>query len=180
MPTDMAEDESIDVDVLLELKDSLRANYWFLFRRFRLLIILLFFAAFLYPLLYFSGAMGEPSRNPNESNWGFLIPVAVLLALFASVFFGSKRSLASNKMLQQRIRYSFSESGVQSVALSSSGYQKWETVREAIETRHNFLLFIADRLMYVLPKRCFNDEDQIRSFKELLRHRLEARAKLKK
>lgn len=176
----MADDETIDVDVLLELKDYLRANYWFLFRRFRLLIIMLFFVAFVYPLLYFSGAMGEPSSNPNESNWGFLVPIAVLLILFASVFFGSRRSLASNKMLHEKIRYSFSEGGVQAVALSSSGSQKWETVREAIETRHNFLLFIADRLMYVLPKRCFNDENQISSFKELLRHRLGARAKLKK
>lgn len=34
----MTDDETIHVDVLLELKDYLRANYWFLFRRFRLYV----------------------------------------------------------------------------------------------------------------------------------------------
>jgi hypothetical protein len=180
----MTADETIDVDVLLELKDYLRANYWFVFRKIRFFIAMCFFVAFAYPLLYFSGAMGDPSRNPNESNWGFLIPIAVLLICFVgvyvSVYFSSKRYLASNKLLQETIRFSFSETGIQTVAPSSSGSQKWETLREAIETKHNFLLFIADRQMYVLPKRCFNDDDQIRSFKELLRRRLESHAKLKK
>jgi len=148
----MTDDKTIVVDVLLELKDYLRANYWFLFRRFRLFIVLLFFVAFVYPVLYFSGAMGDPSENPNHSNWGFLIPGAVLLILMVSVYFGSKKYVASNKLLQEEIRYSFSDAGIQAVAPSSSGFQKWNTLREAIETHRNFLLFIADRQMYVLQK----------------------------
>ena len=34
-------ERTIEIDVLLELRDYLRANYWFLFRKFKLLIVLL-------------------------------------------------------------------------------------------------------------------------------------------
>ena len=69
--------------------------------------------------------------------------------------------------------------GSSSAAASSSGSHKWETLREAFETKHNFLLFIADRQMYIFPKKCFDNEEQIRAFKELLRERLGPKAKVK-
>jgi hypothetical protein len=176
----MTREKAVEIDVLLELPDYLRANYWFLFRKIRFFLVILFAAGILYPILYFSGIMGEPSKNSSESNWGFLIPWGILLVLIASVYFSSKRSLASHKALHETIHYTFSENGIQSDAPSSSGHHKWETLQEAFETRHNFLLFLADRLMYVIPKRCFGDQEQMNVFKELLLERLKSKAKLKK
>src|SRR5262245_14703089 len=148
----MSQEKIIQINVLLELKDFLRANYWFYFQKLKLFVVMVFFAGFVYPLLYVSGVIGEPSKNPSQSNWGFLIPGGILIMLIVSIYFQSKKYLASNKMMQEKIQYTFSDAGIQSIAPSSSGSHKWETLREAVETRHNFLLFIADRQMYVFPK----------------------------
>ena len=173
-------ERTIEIDVLLELRDYLRANYWFLFRKFKLLIVLLLFVGAIYPILYFSGLLGKSSEADNQSNWGFLIPWAILLFLVAGTYLGSKKSLASNRSLQETIHYTFSLAGIQSDAQSSSGHQSWQNVREAFETKSNFLLFLADRLMYVIPKRCFLAPAQAVAFKSLLRDQLGEKAKFKK
>ena len=180
MKPDMTREHSVEIDVLLELRDYLRANYWFLFRKFKFFLAILFFVGVIYPILYSAGAMGEPAKNPNESNWGFLIPWGILFVLIVGVYFNSKKSLASHKALQETIHYTFSDQGIGSDAPSSSGHHRWENLREAFETKHDFLLFLADRLMYVIPKKCFRDEQQIGEFKELLRGHLASKAKLKK
>lgn len=176
---DTAHPTAIEVDVLLELRDYLRANYWFLFRRFRFFILMLSVVGIAYPILYLTGSLGQPAESSHQSNWGFLIPVGVLVIVIASVYFGSKKSLASNRSLQENIHYTFSESGINANAESSSGRQGWENFREAIETKNNFMLFLADRLIYVIPKRCFRNADQTKEFRALLLDRLGSKAKLK-
>ena len=180
MGADICKEKAIEIDVLLELQDYLRANCWFLFRKFKFFLVILLMVGVVYPILYFTGSIGEPTKNPGESNWVFLIPWGILLLVLVSVYFNSKKALASHKALQETIHYTFSEEGIQSDAPSSSGYNKWETLREAFETKHNFLLFLADRLMYVIPKRCFQNDGQVREFKNLLSNHLASKAKLKK
>jgi YcxB-like protein len=175
-----APEARIEIDVLLELRDYLRANYWFLFRKFKLLIFLLLFIGGIYPILYFSGLLLKSSETDNPSIWGFLIPWAIFLFLLAGTYLGSKKSLASNRALQETIHYTFSLAGIQSDAQSSSGHQSWQNVRQAFETKTNFLLFLADRLMFVIPKRCLRDSAHEEAFRALLNDRLSERAKLSK
>jgi len=54
----------IELDVLLQFRDYLRANYWFLFRRFKLLFLILGFGCVGYPLLLLAGAA---PKNPNDN-----------------------------------------------------------------------------------------------------------------
>jgi len=173
-------ERSIEIDVLLELRDYLRANYWFLFRKFKLLILLLVFVGAIYPILYFSGSFSNRSEADTQSTWGFLIPWAIVFFLLAGTYFGSRKSLASNRSLHEKIHYTFSSAGIQADAQSSAGRQSWQNVREAFETKNNFLLFLADRLMYVIPKRCFQDSGQAAAFKTLLGDQLGKNARLRK
>jgi hypothetical protein len=167
---------TIELDVLLEFRDYLRANYWFLFRRFKLLFLILVIGCVAYPLLVLTG---RSSGNPNDNYWGFLIPVGLLVFVMAGTYFGAKRQMASNKALSERIHYTFSEKGIDTSASSSSGHTSWENLYVAHETKTNFLLFISKNMMYTIPKRCFNDADDIVSFKDLLRSQLSSKAKLK-
>ena len=173
-------ERTIEIDVLLELRDYLRANYWFLFRKFKLLIFLLLFVGAIYPVSYLSGFLGKSPEQDNQSYWGFLIPWVILLFLVFGTYLGSRKSLASNRSLQEPIHYTFSVAGIQADAQSSSGRLSWQNVREAFETKNNFLLFLADRLMYVIPKRCFQDSAQRSAFKTLLIDQLGDNARLKK
>jgi hypothetical protein len=172
----MSARKPIELDVHLELRDFLRANYWFLFKRFKLLFILLVLGGIVYPVFY---ALSDKPKDPTGSYWGLLIPFGILALLFGNTYFGAKRQMTSNKGLSEPIHYTFSEDGIAAVADSSSGQGSWSNIHEAYETKHNFLLFISKNMMYTIPKRCFLNEEQISSFKELLKLILSSKAKLK-
>jgi len=174
----MTDARAIDVDVQLGLKDYLRANYWVFLRRRRLPIIFVAIFGLLLPLLYVGYVMADTSGSV-EWNWGVFVPGAAFLLMIISIYFNAKKHLATNKSLQGTIRYRFAEEGIEAASTLSSGSLKWELVHEAFETRHNFLLFISDRQMYTLPKRCFNEE-QIALFRQLLRARLGQKASVKR
>lgn len=172
----MSTQTTVEVDVLLEFRDYLRANYWFIFHRFKLFIGLYCFIGVVFPLLLLSGIA---SRRPGDNYWGLLIPLGVLVLMFAGTYFSTKRHMASNRALSERVHYVFSESGIDATAPSSSGRTAWQNVYKAHETKTNFLIFISKNMMYVIPKRCFDGAEQIAFFKRLLRSQLDARAKWK-
>src|SRR6266487_2239477 len=103
----------IEIDVLLNLKDYLRANYWFLFKKYKPMIFLLLFVGAIYPLFYLVGSV---SKNPNDSYWGFLIPWAILFLLIGGTYFGTKRQMASNRAINETHHYTFSNEGIKSVS----------------------------------------------------------------
>jgi len=172
----MTTETTVEIDILLEFRDYLRANYWFIFRRFKLFLVIFFFSGVVYPLLLLSGTA---SQRPTGSSWGYLLPLAVLVLLFGGTYFNAKKQMASNRLLSERVRYVFSESGIEATAPSSSGRIAWQNVYEAHEAKTNFLIFISKNMMYVIPKRCFADAEQVASFKRLLRSQLDAKAKWK-
>jgi len=174
----MTQQEPIQIEVLLDANDLLRANYWFFFKKVRRLFIIIFVVGIAYPIWCFSSGMSASSENQN--NWGFLYLPAICFVLLLSIYFGVKRNMKSNRALQEKIRYSFTENGIDAVAQSSSGHNSWSNIREAYETKNNFLLFISNNQMYTIPKRAFESVDQMNSFKQLLIAKLQSHAKLKK
>jgi hypothetical protein len=74
--------------------------------------------------------------------------------------------------------YRFSPDGIEAKAPTSSGQTSWVNVREACETKHNFVIFISHNLMYIIPKRCFEGPEQEAGFRELLREQLMERARV--
>jgi hypothetical protein len=168
--------ESVNLDVLLESRDFLRANYWFLFKRFKLLFLILVIGCIAYPLMVISGIT---PKNPNDNYWGFLIPAGIVLLLLGNTYLSAKRQMATNKCLSERIHYTFSENGIDATAPSSSGHTSWTNIYKAYETKSTFLLFISKNMMYTIPKRCFADNAQLVSFRQLLKSQLSSKAKLK-
>ena len=172
----MHPETSIDIDVQLEFNDYLKANSWFLWRKFKWLIVLLLIAAVVYPLIV---VVRYSSGVTVNYAWAYFVPWALLLVLLVSSYSGAKQHMASNKALHEKIHYVFSESGMDTTAASFSGTMAWQNVFAAHETGSNFLIFIARNMMYIIPKRCFQSAEQIDAFKRLLRAELGNKAKWK-
>jgi hypothetical protein len=172
----MNSETTVEIDVLLEFSDYLRANYWFMFHRFKFLFLILFIGAVVYPLLLVSRMA---SQSPSDNYWGYLIPWGMLALLLGGTYFSAKKHMASNRGLSERIHYVFSEHGIDATAPSSSGHTVWKNIYEAHETKRNFLIFLSKNMMYTIPKRCFDSVEQIASFKRLLRSQLNSKAKWK-
>jgi YcxB-like protein len=176
--TDM---QSIKVDVLLNLKDHLRANYWTLFKRYKLteILILAFIVVgsvgvFLFPEFFKNNAA---TRNSN-----FLV---VLLGAFLLIhmfvigwtYWETKQNLESRKSLFDTYHYIFAKEKIEvSSRLFFSRYN-WEMIREAIETQHNFLLYLSRNQFLIIPRSSFQSSDEINQFKELLKEILGSKAK---
>jgi hypothetical protein len=168
--------QKIEIDVRLNLDDYLRANYWFLYNKIKPIIFILLFVGVYAPLhIWLSGAQ----MGPNDSYWGFFIPWGILIFLIGGTYLGSKRQLASHKAMNETHHYTFLNEGINSVSASTSAHQDWDNIREAVETKTNFLLFIALNQMYIIPKRCFQNEEQIDLFRDMLKRQLSSRAKIK-
>ncbi len=87
--------EALELDVRLTEQDYILANFWFLFRTWSARALIPF-AVILLGMSIFPWI-----ENPVETPWfGFILPAIVVLML-VSVYFGSKRSMASNKSLQR-------------------------------------------------------------------------------
>ena len=171
----MNSETTVEIDVLLEFRDYLRANYWFMFHRFKLMYVVLLIGV-LYPLLLVSRVVSE---DPTDNHWRYFIPWGLIALLLGGTYFSAKKHMASNKALSERVHYVFSENGIDATALSSSGHTGWQNIYEAYETKSNFLIFLSKNLMYTIPKRCFDSVDQLTSFKRLLRSQLDSKAKWK-
>lgn len=172
----MASPATIEIDVQLELRDYLRANYWFMFHQFKWPIFLLFFGAVVYPLLILTSIV---TMHETDKAWGFLIPWALLALWFAGTYFNTKKQLATNKPLKEKVHYTFSADGLETNAESFSSQTAWSNFYEAYETKSNFLIFVSKNMMYIVPKRSFVSAEQIESFKTLLRSQLDTKAKWK-
>ena len=164
--------QTLELKVQLIERDYILANYWYLFRNWHIralipiAIILLGMTTFL------------SSATPEIPWMGFLLP-AIIVAMLISVYVGSKRSMASNKSLQELIHYRFTRDEIEAIASSSSGRMSWKNIYAAHEAGRNFLIFISRIQMYTIPKRCFDNEEQVASFRALLRDRLGERAHLR-
>jgi hypothetical protein len=167
----MNEKRKLELDAKLELKDYLRANYWYLLHRPWFWLIA---AIATFNLIIF---VTRTIQNPSDNVWMALILPGLVVILLINVYTGAKRSLASHKSLQEDIHYTFSDGGVDAVARSSSGHTDWDNFLNASETKHNFLLFISRNQMFTIPKRCFNGKEQIQTLKDILHDNLGTKAK---
>src|SRR6266540_2556719 len=160
----MNQTESLKIEVHLQFKDFLRANYWFLFRT-RSTKGFTAFAALLLVL-----GLITTVNSPANSPWGLFIPPGILLILIFGTYFASRQNFTSNRSLQEPIQYSFSTEGIDAVTFNtSSSHIVWASFREFAETTNYFLVFISNRQLYIFPKRFFAGNSQIEEFRALLK-----------
>jgi hypothetical protein len=163
----------IELAIKLELTDYVRASFWVLFRPWAMKIVLVF--AVLLLGLFFLRLIEDPNSKPFPA----LILPALVLFTIGSTYLSAKRNMASNKSVQEITHYTFSEKGIEALAQSWSGHTGWGNVLNAYETKHNFLLFISRNQMYIIPRRCFRDAEQIAAFKQMLVSHMNSKAQIK-
>ncbi len=170
-------EQEIDVAVQLELADYLRATYWVLLRKLWPFLLILMLGGFVFPILFLVGVTGE-AAEPSGSNWAFFVGPIVVLLIVGSPYFQAKRNMASQPVLQEELRYHFRLGGLRIVSPSSTWETTWSNIVKAQETGSNFLLFVSNSEVHIVPKRCFETLELVIDIRRLLGEALESRAKL--
>lgn len=104
----------------------------------------------------------------------FFITSFLLIILFSSIllialhvrtyYFGAKYTY---KMLSgMDLNYEISISAENITRTNKNGVSKfnWETIKDIYDTKYNYLIFISDLQAIIIPKRCFENEEQGQDF----------------
>lgn len=112
-----------------------------------------------------------------------VIPIFfVWLGLMGLIFFytlpkslktSAQRSVSSSEFKNYERGYTFSSDGIEVKDGEEDSITLWKDIYNVVETKHNFQIYVDDLKAYLLPKRCFNEDNHsIDSFKNILIHNL--------
>jgi len=149
-----------------------------MWRRFKLFIVLVAFE-FLYPLLAVAGVIGSGDEVPEALDWRYFLWPAVAAFIVLVTYVSARRAFATNKLMCQLVRFTFTAAGIEVSGPLSSGKCSWEGIQRGEETRSMFLLWVSKQQAYLVPKRYFTEQPARDRFRSLVARQLGSRAKLR-
>jgi YcxB-like protein len=104
----------------------------------------------------------------------FLFAYGPLLTIWLDLFYKIRltRAFKTQSSLNEKFAFTFDEEGTYYKRALSSSQQKWAFYHSMLEGQNVFLLFINKKTYYVIPKRCFANEDEIASFRNLAKSKI--------
>jgi len=109
------------------------------------------------------------SLRNSELAFSFFGPVVALVALAALQLHMHRRTYRRQPSLQGTHRYTFNEDRVASQSPLGTGEAEWSVFTKWREDSRIFILYQAENLFHMLPKRWFDgDETKINEFRDLL------------
>jgi hypothetical protein len=107
--------------------------------------------------------------------------VLIVLILFpflylVIIWFQTKRGFGNLQPFQTKIQYAFSPHGYKVNDVKCSADIDWEAILRAAESKHSFHIFFHRSLFHTIPKRCFQQPEDIGRLRTLLKQVLGTRA----
>jgi YcxB-like protein len=120
------------------------------------------------------------SSRPIESGWAVWVLVAALLyiVLFLSVGipFNARRMYKQRKDLQRECTFSVSEAGLHFSTEGMAGTKPWTDYLSWKEGKGTILIYMADNLYQMIPKRFFTSDTDLQEFRQYLSQRVKSAA----
>ena len=173
-------EKKIEIEVKTNAADYRRVLFWYQWKR--LLLVAVAWLIIFFPILYFVGFGAGANPFDSKTNaplmaFAFLMLLPVLLGI--SMYFGIWRQAKKIERIVEPVTITFSETGIESNAESSSTKRTWEGFNGVYETKEDFVFFPQENIFYTIPRRLFKGEGQIEELKSMLRVKLGKKAKLK-
>ncbi len=170
----MTENRKFEVEYLVTAKDYRRVLLWYRWKRLAVIIAVTFLIGL--PILYSAFSGDVNSRPPAVVLWFLLVlPVLVL----ASFYWGIWRQAERIEKIFEPAKVVFTEDGMSSAGEFSSAEMDWDDFYRIYETNQDFIFFPGKKIFYTIPKRFFQNANEISEFKKLLREKINVRARLK-
>ncbi len=179
----------MELIVKLNLKDYTDFNYSHIGRKFKsglksLFILDIFLAVLIIAALagfLLSGGSKASSHTiiPSDFNWIFMLILAVLgfvllfsLLLVVNISIAARNNFKSSKILQSECHYTFSENMIEIRSSDISSNITWDKVCIAGFYKNCCALFTSREQAYILPNRCFSNENELRDFVKMVEQAL--------
>ena len=164
----------LTITIKLSLRDIYKANVAITTDGIRKFLVPLWIIAFIVfasvGFLFTAKAFGWPVPIGMAGLWGVLfVPTFLLIICYVTPYFGARSSYRNSLNLQNPIHYSFSDEVIAQEMATGRAELLWSTFIKVRETPDFFLLFVQKHLANPVPKRDFENEQEIARFRELLR-----------
>lgn len=169
----MAENKKIEIEYLATAKDHRRVLFWYGWKKLAVMIGVVVLGTA--PVLYWAFFSASPNDRPPGFILWFLLILPLLIPLI--FFWGISRQAERLEKIFEKAKVIFNGQGLKAAG-ESAGEMRWDEFYRVYETKQDFIFFPEEKVFYTIPKRFFPDQDQISEFRELLREKLDNRARL--
>lgn len=115
---------------------------------------------------------------------GFLLAflgIAFIIQPLVSFYFRSKRQIRTNPNFKNDMVYEIKKTGVDIKQTTLHHTLEWSEIKEIRENHFSFLIYVNEIQAFVVPKRCFADQEAAENFKlALLDYKDQVSLKFKK
>jgi hypothetical protein len=169
----MDSDDLFQLAGTLTLTDIVRFQYFDAIRRdwpVRTITVLVLWIALLGGIAVLLGSGAITGR----ASLGFFFAATLSWApvMLANPYLMARRQYHRQLNLREPIQFRFTDSGIQLRGLSFSGEITWVLVHRVDEAKTAFLIYQGSRSAWILPKRFFRADAEIKSWKEFAIGRL--------
>jgi hypothetical protein len=110
--------------------------------------------------------------SPARLGFPFLIGPVLSVIMVAGLplysYWRARTTFGQRWWLHQPTRYTLSNQGIASQAVSYSGFRKWDRIWRVEESGRLFLIYLSRSQVVIIPKRSLGSQDQVRAFRELV------------
>ena len=178
----MENEQKIEIQIDVRAEDYRRVLFWYNRSKiFALTAVLLLAVPFIIWFVVFvegTSRIDSSQRNFFEIAifYGMFALVPIFLAIILISIWTQSRKLAA---ISEVATFIFDDEGLKSNAKSTTTKSNWERFAKICETKTDFIFFPQENIFYPIPKRFFQNNKQIRNFKNLIREKLGKKAKLR-
>ena len=162
--------DKVAVSVRMEETDLRRANLWFTLKQRWLLVVI--------PIYLLGAIFFYQADFPLVAVLFILSTVLTPLGIVWGVRHNTRRTFSDLKDSQKNCTYTFSETGLETVAEKSQGQTSWDNFLKVVESKHSFNLFFQRNLFFIVPKRFIGSSAELNRIREILKNSLNDKAEL--
>jgi len=115
--------------------------------------------------MFFGGGSNVPGATK------LMLPAAgiyLLFFFFAYIPWKTRRTYRQQKSLQREFRICFGDAGLSAENEIGNATTPWSDYTKWKENEHLFLLYVSDPVYHMIPKRLFNDSDDVSQLRQIL------------
>jgi hypothetical protein len=114
-------------------------------------------------------------EGATDTSFSYLMPLLVGVLFLSSPLLQAGLVWRSNKSVRGDITCWANEEGFSQQTTNTDLTVKWPALIKFKETRNLFLIYPSKQMCYLIPKRAFTDEGQVKEFRELLDRKINKR-----
>jgi hypothetical protein len=175
----MENERKIEIEIDVKAEDYRRVLFWYFWKRILLvgLLYLIVIPAMLWLVAFGAGA--SPFEIQNRQIlivfvFFGLLPILIIFSFYYSIWKQAKKI----EQISETSVFIFNENGLETKSASTSSQMVWERFAKIYETKTDFIFFPQESVFYTIPKRYFKDQDEIGNLRELVREKINTKAKL--